>query len=213
MANNLPILLSSANEASSAKIVSTKFLPFFLPFPSDDDAQICRFFEFRTLSATAWDSEMYVSKLLLIWIGIPLLLLFFVLLRSDCPNLVQFDKISFCFFSYNMPLCLYNIFPICVVSCRIWISESHNIIYLFPKRVSFQELWSFHYYLSEMKPILCAWDRDIMLWDSKILRARVPSEIHTSQWARSWFLVLKCKPWTTMRERERERERFYEALT
>jgi hypothetical protein len=24
---------------------------------------------------------------------------------------------------------------------------------------------------------------------------------------------LKCKPWTTMRERERERERFYEALT
>jgi hypothetical protein len=53
MANNLPILLlSSANEASSAKIVSTKFLPFFLPFPSDDD-QICRFFEFRILSATA----------------------------------------------------------------------------------------------------------------------------------------------------------------
>jgi hypothetical protein len=54
MANNLPILLlSSANEASSAKIVSTKFLPFFLPFPPDDDVQICRFFEFRILSATA----------------------------------------------------------------------------------------------------------------------------------------------------------------
>jgi hypothetical protein len=54
MANNLPILLlSSANEASSAKIVSTKFFSFFLPFPSDDDAQICRFCEFRILSATA----------------------------------------------------------------------------------------------------------------------------------------------------------------
>jgi hypothetical protein len=29
---------------------------------------------------------------------------------------------------------LYNIFPICVVSCRIWISESHNIFYLFQKK-------------------------------------------------------------------------------
>jgi len=137
---------------------------------------------------------------------------FFVLLRSDCQNLVQFDKISFCFFSNNMPyVCTtYSQFVLSVAESEFLNPTTLSIS--FKKRVSFQELWSFHYYLSEMKPFLCEWDREIMLWDSKTLRVRVPSEIHTSQWAKSWFLVLKCKPWTTMRERERERERFYEAL-